>query len=212
MIARLIISKSQRQIAERVEEILSRSGLKNPHPDLLYFPADSKLGIAEAKKIKEHFSTKAYSAKAKAVILEDGSKLTGEAQNSLLKIFEEPPAQSIIILAAASEANFLPTLLSRCEIVYLPEIPSANPHQGDNFEKIKKLLQSSVEERFEYIEKSKEREELLRTLVTYFHHHLASNTGSANLTKKLLQAEEWAKQNVNIRAILEYLMLVIPSD
>ena len=29
--------------------------------------------------------------------------------------------------------------------------------------------------------------------------------------KELLQAEEWEAQNVNIRAILEYLMLVMPK-
>jgi len=29
--------------------------------------------------------------------------------------------------------------------------------------------------------------------------------------KELLPAEQWAKQNVNIRAILEYLMLVMPK-
>ena len=29
--------------------------------------------------------------------------------------------------------------------------------------------------------------------------------------QNLLEAEKWAKQNVNMRAILEYLMLVMPS-
>ena len=33
-----------------------------------------------------------------------------------------------------------------------------------------------------------------------------------NFLKELLQGEQWATQNVNIRAILEYLMLVMPHQ
>jgi len=38
-----------------------------------------------------------------------------------------------------------------------------------------------------------------------------SKSGNVNFIKELLQAEEWAKSNVNIRGILEYLILRMPS-
>lgn len=240
MIARLLISPSLNFRVEEINKLLTshfeseKSNILN-HPDLLYFPADSKLGIEQARIIKQHFSLKPYSAKGRAVVLEDAATLTAEAQNALLKTLEEPPANAILILAASSESKLLPTILSRCQIVKLsnPSViltrsaRSANgspvdsqsgahtPRSGEKGKdlKIEELISSSTEERFAYIEKLKDREEFLQALVSFFHQHLRSQPSSSNLTfvKELIQAEEWANQNVNIRAILEYLMLVMPS-
>ena len=55
-------------------------------------------------------------------------------------------------------------------------------------------------------------DEFLKNLVSYFHRNLTSNTKNKEFIKNLLTAEEWANQNVNIRAILEYLMLVMPKE
>lgn len=219
MIARLLISQSLKERVAEIERILKDFDLSPNHPDLLYLPYDSKLGMAEARKIKEYFSLKPYSAKGRAAVLEDASALTVEAQNALLKILEEPPAEAILILAAPSDAKFLPTILSRCQVIRLTVSTSHTPgvynaHTVGN--DIDRLLNSAIEERFEYIEKLKDREEFLKALVYYFHQNLASHFSSGNayknFLKELLQAEEWAEANVNIRAILEYLMLVLPTQ
>lgn len=206
MIARLLISSSLKQKIGEIEKILSQAGLKNPHPDLLYFPSDTKLGIEQARIMKKHFSLKPYSAKGRGVVLEDATNLTVEAQNALLKTLEEPPADALLILGAPSDANFLPTILSRCQVERLQG--TGDRGQKDYKEDIDKLLDSGMEQRFEYIEKRKDREEFFHSLVNYFHQDLPNNSG---FTKELLQAEEWQKQNVNIRGILEYLMLVMPQ-
>lgn len=206
MIARLLIGP----LEKRVEEIpLHLSGVPTNHPDVLYFKAGEKLGIAEARKIKNHFSLRPYSEKGRIVALEDASVMTIEAQNALLKTLEEPPSEALLVLGAPSDTNFLPTILSRCQIVRL----QATDNRQQDTEDIKKLLTSSIEERFEYIEKLKEREEFLHVLVNFFHQNLRSHTEEVSIKfiKELLQAEEWAKHNVNIRAILEYLMLVMPK-
>lgn len=228
MIATLLISPSLEVIkAETVKTLASHlssgnsSGNSNyfNHPDVLYFSSDSKLGILEARKIKEHFSLKPYSAKGRAVVLEDASVLTIEAQNALLKTLEELPSEAILILGATSDSKFLPTILSRCQIIYL------NPHSTSDVDNpeylslqkdIETLLNSSLEERFAYIEKLKDREGFFLALVQYFHQNLHSHIESGNsdyqkFIKELLQAEKWTNQNVNIRAILEYLMLVMPN-
>lgn len=211
MIARLLISPSSEMRVGEIKKILTQAGITPNHPDLLYFPFTSKLGVAEARKIKEFFSIKPYSAKGKAVVLEDASKLTEEAQNALLKTLEELPESALFILGASSDAAFLPTVLSRCQIIRIMnnELRITNSYKED----IEKLLDSRVEERFEYIEKLKDREEFLHSLVNYFHQNLPSHMSSGNtkFLKELLQAEGWQKQNVNIRAILEYLMLVMPQ-
>lgn len=211
MIARLLISKSTETRVGEFNKILEEASLKNPHPDLLYFPSDSKLGIIEARKIKDHFSLKPYSAKGRTVILEDASFLTNDAQNALLKTLEELPEEAIIIMGAASDSSFLPTVLSRIQTTYLKDkFQELDPKLQTD---IQKLLKSDVEERFEYIEKIKEKKDFLLALISFFHLHSFNGryTNEVNqFLKELLTAEEWAKANVNIRGILEYLMLKMP--
>lgn len=214
MIARLIISTSLQSRLDEIKSSLAKTNLTNPHPDLLYFPADSKLGILDARKVKEHFSLKPYSAKGRAVIFEDAGKLTPEAQNALLKTLEELPEEGIIILGADSDAKFLPTVLSRVQTVILENSVIASPEGArQSYEDIEKLMDSNIADRFEFVEKLKDKQEFLNAMLQYFHENLASHSssGNVNFTKELLQAEEWAKSNVNIRGILEYLMLKMPS-
>lgn len=220
MIARVIISADLNKRVEEANRILSEAGISPNHPDLLYFPKDSKLGMEQARQIREFFSLKPYSGKGRAVVLEDAPSLTTEAQNALLKTLEEPPEEAILLLGASSDANFLPTILSRCEIVIIPTV-STKPTPGvkyvDTFGKdIEQLLNQDIGSRFEYIEKLKDkraREDFLHAIVNYFHNTLVSHpsSGNVNFLKELITAEEWAEANVNIRGILEYLMLVMPA-
>ncbi len=217
MIARLLISSSIDKIREEIKEININ------HPDMLYFKAGEKLGIGEARKIKDHFSLKPYSAKGRTVIIEDASVMTIEAQNALLKTLEEPPEEAILILGAPSDSNLLPTILSRCQIIRITN----NELRITNYADIEKLLNASIEDRFEYIEKLKDKKEFLHYLVYIFREamvnhnspihntiveHIGSTSDIKNFLKELLQAEQWAKQNVNIRGILEYLMLKMPVN
>lgn len=229
MIARLLISPSLKVRLNEINKILSGENFPPNHPDLLYFPNDSKLGIEQARKIKEHFSLKPYSAKGRVVVLEDASCLSLESQNALLKTLEEPPEEAVLILGAKSESDLLPTVLSRCEIVILnsfqdlsddmiPKQSSLEQSQEIQHD-IEKLLSLSIEERFEYVEKLKYREEFLHAMILYFRSTLydapvqqsVNRKDTVRFLNKLLQAEQWAAQNVNIRAILEYLMLVMPQ-
>jgi DNA polymerase-3 subunit delta' len=200
MIARLLICSDVEQIRKETKKLLSEN---LNHPDILYFESNSKLGIAEARIIKEHFSLKPYSAKGRSAVIENANAMTDEAQNALLKTIEELPQKAILILGASSDSNLLPTILSRCQIMYL----SLSENKIDT-SSVVKLLTLSLEERFEYVEKLKNREELLTALAVYFHQNIQR---FPDFSSKVLQAERWAKQNVNIRAILEYLMLVMPE-
>lgn len=218
MIAKLLISPSIDKIKEEIG--LHLSGVNVNHPDVLYFEAGEKLGIGEARKIKDHFYLKPYSLKGKVVIIEDASVMTTEAQNALLKTLEEPPEEAILILGAPSDANLLPTILSRCEIHRFPTTDYRLPTTD-----IEKLINSSIEERFEYIEKLKDKKDFLRSLIYFFRELLhqkitkhdaavqqnVTNSQVKDFLKELIVAEQWAKQNVNIRGILEYLMLKMPK-
>jgi len=234
MLAKILVSSS---IDSRIEEsirilashLLSGNVEFRKHPDVLVLEAGEKLGIEQARIIKDHLSFKPFQAKGRGVVIEDATLLTPEAQNALLKTLEELPENSILILGVNSEHDFLPTILSRCEIIYIHSvIPSKEGNQlrtsthNKLDEEIRNLINSNLEAQFEYIEKLKEKKEFLFALTKFFRLKLLSLPLNSSIErnkgnevkvylKELLQAEKWVNQNVNPRGILEYLMLVMPK-
>lgn len=81
------------------------------------------IGIEDIKQMQKKIFLKPIKSQTKAVIIEDAQLLTPEAQNALLKVLEEPPAQTIIMLCANSKEALLPTILSRCQIIELETEP-----------------------------------------------------------------------------------------
>lgn len=224
MLSTIIVSPSLEQRQKTVDRILDQNGLSLNHPDLFFLGDDEKLGVEAVKKIKEFLSLKPYSAKGRGVAIISAHKLTLDAQNSLLKILEEPPESSIILLGAESDKNFLPTILSRCRVV-----SSEFRVQSSELEKlypdIEKLIGSNMDERFAFVEKIEDKETFIRALVSYFSNAISSNQSVIStlsevegeksrildFSKKLLDAEKYLSAKGNPRAILEYLMLNLPS-
>jgi DNA polymerase-3 subunit delta' len=59
----------------------------------------------------------------RVVIIEDAHTLSEEAQNSILKILEEPPADTIILLTTPSNRVVLPTISSRAQRLEVLPVP-----------------------------------------------------------------------------------------
>ena len=53
-------------------------------------------------------------------ILADADDMNPQAQNAMLKVFEEPPPHAVFVLLAANPMRLLETVRSRCETVTLP--------------------------------------------------------------------------------------------
>lgn len=219
MLACLLIHPDILKRQGKAESMLAENNLSKDHPDLLWFGAEEKLGIAQARQVREFLSLKPYQGSAQAVVLIAAENLTDDAQNALLKTLEEPPENTVLILGVASDDQLLPTVLSRCKVINLENPQSKS---GGSFDaEIEKLQESSMEKRFQFIEKLDKKDEFLISLTAYFRQQLLANTAGGNpvpppgwnltFLQDLLEAEKWARQNVNIRAILEYLMLRMPS-
>ncbi len=214
MVAKIIVTIDKSALLPEIEKILMKYSFNLNHPDLLYI-SDKKLGIEQARLIKEHFSYKPYQAKGKALVIEEAHKLTMDAQNALLKTLEELTEHSLVILGSNSIENFLPTILSRCQVVQIGETNQSAIQTAELLTKyqadLDSLLKSDLAERFGYIEKLKDKAEFLDFLTSAFHQKLSDPTADKKQTKEfldsLLEAQKWQKQNVNIRGILEYLML-----
>jgi DNA polymerase-3 subunit delta' len=68
---------------------------------------------------------KPYEAGKRAFVLEDAHSLTGEAQDALLKVLEEPQDNSIFILITSKPHLLRQTVISRCQRIRFSEIPDA---------------------------------------------------------------------------------------
>jgi hypothetical protein len=85
------------------------------NPDVFIWGED-KFGIDESRLLKERSESKAFGEKKFFIIT--STQITIEAQNALLKVFEEPtPNTHFLILAQRN--NLIPTLLSRLNVVNL---------------------------------------------------------------------------------------------
>jgi DNA polymerase-3 subunit delta' len=67
--------------------------------------------------VLEKISTKSALSASKVFVISESERLNPASQNALLKILEEPPGKSFIILLCTKLDNLLPTTKSRCQIV-----------------------------------------------------------------------------------------------
>lgn len=86
------------------------------NPDF-YHEKFEVLGIDESRKIKEIHLSKSFVEGNKKIFIIEASGMTHEAQNSLLKVFEEPHEYSHFFLIMPSIDVLLPTLRSRLLIL-----------------------------------------------------------------------------------------------
>lgn len=86
-------------------------------PDIIYVGHDkpNSIGVEDVRsQINGDIAIKPYSSPYKIYIVNEGEKLTPQAQNALLKTLEEPPAYAVILILTTNLEGLLPTILSRC--------------------------------------------------------------------------------------------------
>ncbi|MFZ7128723.1 MAG: DNA polymerase III subunit delta' [Desulfobacterales bacterium] len=88
------------------------------HPDLqIIEPEGSITRIGRIRELLSIFALKSHAGGYRVAILRDAPAMNPEAANALLKILEEPPERSLLILTADRVSDLLPTIVSRCQSV-----------------------------------------------------------------------------------------------
>lgn len=77
----------------------------------------SSLGVDDARDIQEKHMSKAFALGGKKIYMITTNSMTHEAQNALLKVFEEPTEGAHFFLIIPSAGILLPTLKSRLVIM-----------------------------------------------------------------------------------------------
>ncbi len=116
----LVVSKDKKTTDEYTLNFCKEKGIADI--DISTIEVEGSIGIADVRNLQKVLFFAPLRGKTKAVIIKNAEKLTVEAQNSLLKILEEPPNNTIIILTAENRDFLLPTVLSRCNIIYLSSL------------------------------------------------------------------------------------------
>ena len=112
--------------------------METNHPDLKIVDFDSSIddssnsnliNVSSARDAIKFLELTSHQKNGKKiVVIYDAERLTISASNALLKTIEEPPNNCLIFLTVKNIANLLPTITSRCRLIYLPKpsIDTAN--------------------------------------------------------------------------------------
>ncbi len=94
---------------------------------------ENATGIETMRELKNFLWQKPIMSPKRTVVIDNADQLTPEAQNAILKIAEEPPASSLLILIVNQLENLAPTLLSRFQKIYFGRLKD---------EEIKRLIKN----------------------------------------------------------------------
>jgi DNA polymerase-3 subunit delta' len=96
------------------------------HPDVGLVVAPKRvLRVEQMRQIEKEANFRPFEGKARVFLIDEADKLNDASANALLKVLEEPPRTSYLILITARPAMLLPTILSRCQMIrFSPLTPS----------------------------------------------------------------------------------------
>ncbi len=199
-------------------------GMQTEHnPDIVVLRY-GLLSVEDARRVTELAAGAPFEGEHKVLII-SASRAYHEAQNALLKIFEEPPLGAYLFLILPTLGGLLPTLRSRLQVLNAQEGPTRSriPDEATTFLKasrekrsliIKKLTSGKDEEA-----RREDRDEAIRIVsgieaVAYeaFKKRSDGEAVAALLSDIAVLRGHLYDRSAPVRMILEHLALVIPKD
>ena len=105
-----------------------KQALSRNQPDIIYVSHEkpNTIGVEDIREqINNDIGIKPYSSPRKVYIMNEGEKMTPQAQNALLKTLEEPPAYAVILILTSNVEELLPTIISRCVVLNMKPVSDA---------------------------------------------------------------------------------------
>ena len=103
------------------------------HPDLFWLDRGdgTRVRIGQVRALQNALRLGSHEGGRRVAVIAGAEWLNTEAQNALLRLLEEPPDATTLVLATASPAGLLATIRSRCQRVRLP-VQRTPPLRGDD--------------------------------------------------------------------------------
>lgn len=95
------------------------------HPDIkrIMHEKPNSIGVEDIRvQINQDVAIKPYVGPYKIYVINEGEKMTPQAQNALLKTLEEPPKYVVIIILTSNAQVLLPTVISRCVMLNMKTV------------------------------------------------------------------------------------------
>ena len=183
MIPILIISKDSK---------LVKKYLDNLKADNFFFeilPSTKEFSIEDIKSLIK--DTKIFNPKIRVYFLNNFNLSSIPAQNSFLKLLEDPPSKIQFVLSANDRNSLLPTIISRVKIVKL-QADILQKVVVDNFVKstIEELINKPSATKIPFLQyktaDASSANDILNQIIIYFQKKLSLDKKSARVIKKML--------------------------
>lgn len=196
------------------------------------------LGVEEARELKSAQTRAGFGADRKIYII-GADSFTPEAQNALLKTFEEPTAGTHFFIILPRAEMLLPTLLSRVLVVSGGALLSSRPRlrpgrefansesaDSDAKELAERFIDGSLEERFAIAKKMADKKagetinrELFRRMLDHIERIMYSRTtgkqneSTVEIFREIFQAKTYlANRGSSPKMLLEHIAMVIAVE
>lgn len=100
---------------------------KGIHPDVIVIEPDGQsIKVDQIRHLQAELSRSGFEAEQRVFIIKEAEKMNNSAANSLLKFLEEPAGKNLAILETPSLGRILPTIQSRCQVLYFQALSTAD--------------------------------------------------------------------------------------
>lgn len=173
-------------------------------------PEGKSISIQHIRELQHFIKLKPATIKSnivRAILIENAELLTTEAQNAFLKVLEEPPRDTLIVLTANNIQSLLPTIISRVQHISIKK-----PLNNDIVRHFENSFEMSEITRVMHI--SAGRVGLMNALLGDTEHPLVQYIAQAkkiytqNSFERLLFVEDFIKSKQNLDELLQGLYIV----
>ena len=96
-----------------------RDGEPMDEDDLQSLKRSAVIKVDEIREINQFLSKKSFGGSWRVVLIDSVDDLNTASANAILKILEEPPEKSVLLLISHNPSKLLPTIRSRCSRLHL---------------------------------------------------------------------------------------------
>jgi len=88
-------------------------------------PDRGEIRIDQVRELQKWLAARSFEGGWRVCILDGAERMNAAAANALLKILEEPPPESLLVLVSPTRTQLPATVVSRCQALYFPPVPKA---------------------------------------------------------------------------------------
>ena len=190
MIPLLIVSKDERLIKNYVDDLRS---------DSLFFeitPSLKEYSIEDIKNIIKE--TKIFNQEKRVYFLANFDLSSIPAQNSFLKLLEEPPSNVQFVLSTDNKNNLLPTIVSRTKVVKLQNKAKKaviDKLISDGIDDVLNQKKATIPLLLFKVTDNDSAKRILLQIIEVFQTKLTSDTKAATVLKKVLWLNKFLESN-----------------